>query len=61
MPTKTSRAAVATFKLDATLDELREELTKRVLELAQSSLINIDLAALPRPEPEGGISPINGK
>jgi hypothetical protein len=46
---------------DATLDELREELTKRVLELAQSGLINIDLAALPRPEPEGGISPINGK
>jgi hypothetical protein len=50
--------AVAAFKPDATLDELREELTKRVLELAQSGLINIDLAALPRPEPEGGISPV---
>jgi hypothetical protein len=46
MPTKTSRAAVATFKLDATLDELREELTKRVLELAQSGLINIDLGRI---------------
>jgi hypothetical protein len=42
--------ATAGFKPDAMLDELREELGKRVLELAQSGLINIDLAALPQPE-----------
>ena len=45
-------AGLSTFKPDATLDELREELGKRVVAMAQAGLI--DLAALPQPEPEGG-------
>ena len=47
-------AATGGFKPDATLEELREEIGKRVVAMAQAGLINIDLAALPQPEPEGG-------
>jgi hypothetical protein len=36
------------FKPDATLEELRAELGKRVVEMARAGLI--DLAALPQPE-----------
>ena len=43
-------AGTGTFKPDATLEELREELGKRVVAMAQAGLI--DLAALPQPEPE---------
>ena len=47
-------AGTGGFKPNATLDELREELGKRVVAMAQAGLIDIDLAALPQPEPEGG-------
>jgi hypothetical protein len=40
--------ALIGFKQDATLDELREELGRRVAEMARSGLI--DLTALPEPE-----------
>ena len=45
-------AGTGTFKPDATLEELRGELGKRVAAMARAGLI--DLAALP--EPEGGIA-----
>jgi hypothetical protein len=45
-------AAVGTFKPGMSLDELRAELAKRVVAMAQAGLI--DLAALPQPVPEGG-------
>jgi hypothetical protein len=38
------------FKPDATLEELREELTKRVAAMVQEGVI--DLQALPSPEPK---------
>jgi hypothetical protein len=43
-------AATGGFKADATLEELRVELGKRVLAMAHSGLIDIDPAALPQPE-----------
>jgi hypothetical protein len=45
-----SYAATGGFKPDSTLDELREEIGKRVVAMAQAGLIDIDLAALPQPE-----------
>ena len=47
-------AGTGTFKPDATVEELREDLGKRVAAMARAGLI--DLAALPQPEPEGGIA-----
>jgi hypothetical protein len=43
-------AGLGGFKADATLEELRVELGKRVLAMAHSGLIDIDPAALPQPE-----------
>ena len=47
-------AGTGTFKPDATIEELKVELAKRVAAMARAGLI--DLAALPQPEPEGGIA-----
>ena len=45
-------AATGGFKPDATLEEVREEIGRRVLAMAQAGLIDIDPAALPQPEPK---------
>jgi hypothetical protein len=44
--------AVSTFKPNATAEELRVELAKRVAAMRDAGLI--DLEALPPPDPEGG-------